>query len=77
VKLVATLFCEWQTNQAASVPRHEIDDVRRDLLGSTDEIALILTIFVVNDDDHPAIAYVRNSLFDGRNSHGRMLTQRT
>src|SRR5215212_5216580 len=77
VKLVATILGEWQTDQAASVPGHEINDLGRDLLGSADQIALILAIFVVDDDDHPAVAYVGNGFLNGRNSHAVILTTKT
>jgi hypothetical protein len=48
------------------MPRHEVDDFRRDLLGSTDKIALVFAIFVVNNDDHATVTDVSDGLFDGR-----------
>src|SRR5204863_8598835 len=76
VKLVTTLFGQRQADQAAGVPGHEIDDLRSDLLGSANEVAFILAIFVVNDDDHASVADVGDGFFDGRNSHAVMLTQK-
>jgi hypothetical protein len=66
VKLVTTIFGQWQADQAARMPRHEVDDFRRDLLGSTDKIALVFAIFVVNNDDHATVTDVSDGLFDGR-----------
>src|SRR5215208_4353084 len=40
-------------------------------------IALNLAILVVNDDDHPAVAYVGNGFLNGRNSHAVILTTKT
>jgi hypothetical protein len=48
------------------MPGHEINDFRRNLLGSTDKIAFVLAIFVVNNDDHATVADVGDGLFDGR-----------
>ena len=64
LELVAAVFGQRQTDQAAAVDRHEIDDLRRHLLGRTDEIALILAVFVIDDDDHPAVANILDGLFD-------------
>src|SRR5262249_44541501 len=41
-----------ETNQPTPIPRHEIDCFRSDLLGSQCEIAFVLSILIVNDDDH-------------------------
>ena len=41
-----------QADQAAAVRHHEVDDVRRDLLGGNREVAFVLAILVVDDDHH-------------------------
>ena len=59
VQFIATLFGERQTDQAARMPGHEIDDFRRDFFRGAHQVAFVLAIFVVNDDDHPPVANVR------------------
>jgi hypothetical protein len=51
------------------VRRHEVDDLGRDLFGGADEVAFVLAILVVHDDDHAAIAYVCGSFFNGGKRH--------
>ena len=45
-----------QADQAAAVRHHEVDDVRRDLLGRNRQVAFVLPILVVDDDHEPAVA---------------------
>jgi hypothetical protein len=66
VEFVTTFFGKWQADQAARMPGHEVNDFRRHLLGSTHQIAFVLAIFVVNNDDHATVADVGDGLFDGR-----------
>jgi hypothetical protein len=51
------------------VRRHEVDDLGRDQLGGADEVALVLAVLVVHDDDHAAVAQVSGGLFDGSKRH--------
>ena len=44
--------------EPAPFPRHEVDDLGRDLLGRAHEIAFVFPIFVIDDDDHAAVADV-------------------
>ena len=76
MEFVATLFGEREANQTAGVPGHEVDDFRSDLLGGADQIAFIFAIFVVNDDDHLAVADIGNGLVNSRNRHGLMLPEK-
>ena len=57
------------------MPGHEVYDLGSDLLGGTDEIALILAVFVVNDDDHAAVADLGDGFVNSRNRHEGMLTE--
>ena len=75
MKLVTTILGKWQTDQAAGMPGHEVYDLGSDLLGGTDEIALILAVFVVNDDDHAAVADLGDGFVNSRNRHEGMLTE--
>ena len=61
LELVEPLRRHRQTDQTAAVPRHEVDRLRRDLLGRDRQIAFVLPILVVDDDDHAAGANRRRS----------------
>ena len=75
MKLVAALFRKGQTDQASGMPGHEVDYLGCDLLGGADQIAFIFAIFVVNDDDHLAVADIGNGFLNSRNRHGLMLPE--
>lgn len=62
MKLAATLFSKRQTDQAAAVHGHEIDDLRGHFLSRADEIAFVFAVFVINDDDNFAVANVTNGV---------------
>jgi len=53
------------TNKTAPVRGHEINHLRRDFLSGTDEIAFILTILVINDNDKLTGADVCDDFLDG------------
>ena len=55
-----------QADQAPSVARHEVDGVGCHLLGGNRQIALVLAIFVVDDDDDPAVAECRGRRINRR-----------
>ena len=44
---------------------HEIDGLRRDLLRGHDEVAFVLAVRVIHDDDHAPGADVLDDAFDG------------
>jgi hypothetical protein len=44
---------------------HEIDGIRRSHLRGDDQIALVLAILVIDQDEHPAIARFLDDLLDG------------
>ena len=46
--------------------RHEVDGVRRRELGGDDEIALVLALGIVDDDDHLPVPDVLDGLLDRR-----------
>ena len=75
MQLVATFFGQRQTDQAAGMTGHEVDDLWSDFLGRADEIAFVLAVFVVNDDDHAAVADVGDGFVNSRNRHEGMLTE--
>ncbi len=65
VQLRQPLLGHRQADQAAPVRHHEVDGVRRDLLRRDCQVALVLAILVVDDDDHAAVADRLDRLLDG------------
>ena len=45
-----------QADQAAAEARHEVDGLGRDMVGGDDQVALVLAVLVVDEDDHAAAA---------------------
>ena len=66
-----------EADQAARVGRHEVDVLGRDELGGEHEVALVLAIFVVDEDHHLAGADVFQRALDAfdRGSCGPRLRQ--
>ncbi len=62
LQLVAAAHGYRRTQHTACVFQHEIDLFGSDFLGSHDEVALILAVFVVNDDDEFAGLEIPDSL---------------
>ncbi len=58
-----------QAHQATAVGDHEVDVRRLDQLGGHDQVAFVLTVFVIDDDDHAAEADVLEDLGDGGEVH--------
>ena len=73
LELVEALRRHREANQPAPVPGHEIHRFRRDLLGGDRQIALILPIRVVHDDDHLAGPDGLDRLVDARKRRFRFL----
>ena len=55
-----------QADQPAPVPRHEVDLLRRRHLRGDDQIAFILAILVIDQDEHPAVLRLVDDLFGAR-----------
>ena len=53
---VGAVLGQREADQAAAVPRHEVDRLGRGHLRRDDEVALILAVVVVDQDEHPAVA---------------------
>jgi hypothetical protein len=62
-KLLDPFLAEREADQAASVLGHKIDRVGSRHLRRDDEIALILAILVIDQDEHPAVARLVDQLF--------------
>src|SRR5207247_686761 len=68
-KLVEAECGDRHADDAPPVGGHEVHGLGRDILGSHDEVAFVLSIRVVDDDHHPAGPDVQQGLLDGR-EHG-------
>jgi hypothetical protein len=53
-EVIEALFGHGEADQAASVLGHEVDGFGRDLLGGERDVAFVLAVFIVDDDDHAA-----------------------
>ena len=53
-QIVGALLGEGEADEAAAVAGHEIDGFGSDMLGGQGQIALVLTILVVDHNDHAA-----------------------
>ena len=63
-ELVAPLRRQAETDQAATVRGHEVDRLGRDELRRDRQVALVLAVRVVADDDEPPGADLLDRLFD-------------
>jgi hypothetical protein len=63
-QLLATLGREREADEPAAEARHEVDVLRAHLLRGHHEIAFVLAILVVHDDDHAARGDVGEDVFD-------------
>src|SRR6266436_8416035 len=61
---IEMLGCHRQANQSAAILRHEIDDLRRNLLSGDSEVTFVFAIFIVDNDHHLARAYRRNRILN-------------
>jgi hypothetical protein len=61
-KLLRARLSHRQADQAATMLGHEIDRIGRRHLRRNDEVALVLPVFRVDKDHHPAVAQVFNDL---------------
>ena len=71
LELVEPLAGHRHADQAAAVGRHEVDGLRRGLVGRHHEVALVLAVFVVDDQQDPAQADLLDALLDrSEHAHG-------
>src|SRR2546426_331172 len=66
LELVQPLAGHRHADEAAAVLGHEVDRLRRDLVGGHHEIALVLAVLVVNDHEDAPLADLLDRLLDGR-----------
>src|SRR5688572_11604186 len=72
-ELVDALARQRDANEAARLPNHEVDHLGRHELRRANEVALILPVLVVGNDDEAAGANVVYGLFYGVGSHTKSL----
>ena len=58
----AAIFGQRQADQTTAMFGHEINGVRRDVLGSHDQVAFILAVFFIDQNDHAACLQFGNDL---------------
>ncbi len=51
VEFLAAVDCDGGAEHAAGVDQHKVDHLGGNLLGGTDQVAFVLAVFVVNDND--------------------------
>ena len=57
-QLLAALARQGQADESAAVGRHEVDRIGRDAIGGHEQIALVLAVFVVDEDEHAPVARI-------------------
>ena len=76
-EVICAILGEAEADEAARMRRHEVDRLGRGELRSDRQVALVLAVGVVDDDDHPPLADVLDRLFDrrerGGHGHGQRL----
>ncbi len=65
-ELVAALGLHRQADEPAALAGHEVDDLGRRELRGDREVALVLAVLVVADDDHAPCLDVCDRVLDGR-----------
>ena len=71
VQLIQPLSGHGHADQAASMANHEVYGLWRRLFCGNDQVALILPIFIVQDNDKPARLDLLNRLFYRAEWHNR------
>ena len=68
---LAALARERQADQPAAELRHEVDRLGRDMVGGEHQVAFVLAVFLVDEDDHAAGAPCSATMLrNRRNGHG-------
>src|SRR5882724_13385649 len=62
---IEMLGCHRQANQSAAILRHEINDLRRNLLSGDSKVTFVFATFIVDNNHHLPRAYGRNRILNG------------
>jgi hypothetical protein len=76
MQLVQSFTCHSQTNQASTVPGHEIDHLRRNFDGRSGQVSLIFPVFIIHNDDHASFADILNGFFNTVESQRTPLSEK-
>ena len=71
-KLLGPVAGQRQANQPPAVGRHEVDDVGRGHLRGDHEIAFVLPVFIVDQNEHAAVAGLVDDFLD-RDQYGLVI----
>src|SRR5581483_5926090 len=77
LQLVEPLPYDWHADQPTPVTRHEVDGLRRHVIRGDCEIALVLPILVIHDDDELTVFEILYRLFDAAQWHTRLPSEPT
>ena len=66
VQLSGARLRQREANKTATILGHEVDGIRRRHLRGNDEVALVLAIFRIDENDHAAVLHLLDDLFDRR-----------
>jgi hypothetical protein len=69
LQLVSALSSEGEADPSARLLDHEVDELRRHQLGSTNQVTFILAVFVIRNDDELACLDVGDRLLDCSEFH--------
>ncbi len=69
VELPAPLLGQREADEAAGVAGHEVDRLGRDEVGGKHEVALVLAVLLVDEDDHAAGLEVGDDVGDRGERH--------
>ncbi|MCY1435457.1 hypothetical protein D9M71_515540 [compost metagenome] len=70
---LAALAVHRHADQATGVLGHEVDVFGAHGLGGHDQVAFVLAVFVIHQDDHLALTNVLEQFFDAVECHGQFL----
>ena len=60
-QIIGALLGKRETDESAAVAGHEVDGFGRYVLRGQGQVAFVLAILIVNNNDHPACSDFRNS----------------
>ena len=72
IEFIAALLGEREADETAAVLGHKVDRVRSNFLGGEGEIAFVLAIFIVDEDDHAPLTNFFYRFFYGAKRRGHL-----
>ena len=62
LEMIGTILGQREADQATALFGHKIDSFRSDFFSSQDQVAFVLTVLVIDEDDHLALLHVLENL---------------